>query len=124
MKPALPRGEFMAAEIIIIDRGRGKQLSTCRVTVQDVFPYVHKGYTDDEIRKAIPALTVAEIQFLRQYIADHLQEVADEDRRIRERNATLRNPPEVMEILHSARRERRARMAAKEPGSNGAHHPG
>jgi phage terminase Nu1 subunit (DNA packaging protein) len=95
MKPALPRGEFMAAEIIIVDRGRGKQSST-----------------------------VAEIQFLRQYIADHLQEVADEDRRIRERNATLRNPPEVMEILHSARRERRARMAAKEPGSNGAHHPG
>ena len=31
--------------IEIIDRGRGKQLSTCRITVQDVYPYVERGDT-------------------------------------------------------------------------------
>jgi uncharacterized protein (DUF433 family) len=112
------------AVIEIVDRGRGKQLSTCRITVQDVYPYVVRGDSDDQIRDAMPILTLAEIQAVRRYIADHPEGVAAEDRRIRERNAKLRNPPEVVAILRGARDERLARAAAKSTERNDADHPG
>ena len=39
----------MSAEITIVERGRGPQLSTSRITVQDIVPYVQDGEPDDEI---------------------------------------------------------------------------
>jgi hypothetical protein len=41
--------------IIIVDRGRGPQLSTSRITVQDLLPYFRLGYPHKQIiREAMP----------------------------------------------------------------------
>jgi hypothetical protein len=43
--------------IEIVDRGRGPQLATSRITVLDVFYYLHRGYDFDFIHTAMPSLT-------------------------------------------------------------------
>ena len=96
----------MQREITIINRGRGPQLSTSRITVQDVLPYLQLNYSYDEIREIMPSLSVAEIQVLERYVNEHREEVMEVDRRIRARNATRKNPPEVEEILRRGREER------------------
>jgi hypothetical protein len=98
----------MNSEITIVDRGRGKQLSTSRITVQDLVPYFQMGCSYDEIREAMPTLSVAEIQVVERYIDEHREEVMEIDRQIRERNAALRNPPYVEEILRRAHGKRLA----------------
>ena len=54
----------MNEPITIVDRGRGLQLSTSRITVQDLLPYYRDGTSNDEIRRWIPALTDDEIAAL------------------------------------------------------------
>jgi uncharacterized protein (DUF433 family) len=112
----------MQREITIINRGRGPQLSTSRITVQDVLPYLQLHCSYDEIREIMPSLSVAEIQVVEQYFNEHRDEVLEVDRRIRERNATRKNPPEVEEILRRGREQVRARLAAiQEQKANGQH---
>jgi uncharacterized protein (DUF433 family) len=89
----------MKSEIYIIDRGRGPQLSTSRITVQDLVPYFQKHFTHEQIQEIIPVLTVEEIQAVERYVQDHYESVMEQDRRIRERSASRRDPPEVAEIL-------------------------
>lgn len=102
----------MDREIAIIDRGRGPRLSTSRVTIQDLFPYFEMGYTPEQIiREAMPSLSVAEIEVARRYVDEHREEVLEEDRLIREWNATRRNSPEVEEILRKGREKVRERLA-------------
>ncbi len=98
----------MKADIQIIDRGRGPQLSTSRITVQDLVPYFQRQCSYDEIIQSMPVLTVDEIQVVERYIHEHHDAVMEQDRRIRERNAGRKNPPEVEEIL----RRGGAKMAA------------
>jgi hypothetical protein len=71
--------------ITIIDRGRGLQLSTSRITVQDLVPYFQDDCPDAEIIRWIPTLTAEEIAVVRQYFLDHRTELDEQDRRIRER---------------------------------------
>ena len=118
----------MNAEIAIVDKGRGPQLSTSRITVQDLVPYFQLNYNYDEIRQIMPTLSVAEIQAVERYVADHREEVMEEDRRIRERSATRSNPPHVEELLRRSREKRpaiqerlRQRLAQD---ANGDGHPG
>lgn len=100
----------MDAEITIVDHGRGPQLSTSRITVQDLFPYLQLGYSDEQIiREVMPSLSKAEIEVVRRYVEEHQEEVREEDRLIREWNATRKNPPEVQEILRQAREKRLSR---------------
>jgi hypothetical protein len=48
----------MSTETVqIIDRGRGPQLSTSRITVLDVFYYLHRGYDFTFIHRAMPSLS-------------------------------------------------------------------
>jgi len=89
----------MSREITIIDRGRGPQLSTSRITVQDVVPYLRQHFTHEQIREIMPVLSDEEIVVIERYVADHYEEVMEQDRRIRERSAARRNSPEVEEIL-------------------------
>src|SRR5690348_5106571 len=96
----------MQRAITIINRGRGPHLSTSRITVQDVVPYLQLNYSYDEIREIMPSLSVAEIQVVERYVHEHREEVMEVDRRLRARNATRRNPPEVEEILRRSREER------------------
>ncbi len=88
----------MKHEITLVDRGRGLQLSTSRVTVQDLVPYFIEGCTHDEIRRWIPTLSIEEIQVVERYFLEHKAELLEEDRAIRESNACRRNPPEIESI--------------------------
>jgi uncharacterized protein (DUF433 family) len=92
-------GETMNKEIAIVDRGRGLQLSTSRVTVQDLVPYFQDGCSFDEILCLIPTLTIDEIAVVEEYYRTHKQELDEEDRLIREQTTHRKNPPEIDEIL-------------------------
>jgi len=115
--------------ITIVDRGRGLQLSTSRITVQDLVPYFQDNCSDEEIIRWIPNLTAEEIAVVRQYYAEHRDALDEQDRRIRERTAEavrlqrLRFPePEGTPEERKARLREllRKRLAER----NGAHHPG
>ena len=118
----------MSKQIEIIDRGRGPQLSTSRITVQDVVPSLQRNRTPEEIMELIPVLTLAEIQVIQQYVRDHYDKVMEQDRRIRERAANRVTPPEIVKL----REEGHARVLAlleefakkKSTGRNGDHPPG
>src|SRR5437868_10845507 len=75
----------MTQPITIINRGRGPQLSTSRITVQDLVPYFQDNCSDDEIIRWIPVLTAEEIGVVRRYFLDHRAALDEQDRRIRER---------------------------------------
>ena len=61
----------MKKSIDLVDRGRGLQLSTSRITVQDLVPYFQDNCSDAEIIRWIPTLTAEEIAVVRQYYLDH-----------------------------------------------------
>lgn len=96
----------MTADIQIVDRGRGPQLSTSRITVQDLVPYLKQKYTYEQLQEIMPVLTVPEIQTVEQYIRDNYEAVMEQDRRIRARAAARQQPPEVEEAEDQARRQR------------------
>lgn len=100
----------MSKTIEIVDRGRGPQLSTSRVTVQDLVPYFQEGCSFDEIMRWIPTLSQEEIAVVAQYYQENKQALDEEDRAIHERNAQRKNPPWVEAIAAEARAKRRAVM--------------
>jgi uncharacterized protein (DUF433 family) len=106
----------MQSKIEIVDRGRGPQLSTSRVTVQDLVPYFHDGCTHDEIRRWIPSLSVKEIQTIEHYIARNYDAVMQEDRRIREANAQRVTPLEIEKLRQKGRAMLEALKAGKTNG--------
>lgn len=75
----------MSKTIEIVNRGRGLQLSTSRITVQDLVPYFQRGASYDEIIRWIPILTHEEIAVVECYYHEHKEELDEQDRRIRER---------------------------------------
>jgi uncharacterized protein (DUF433 family) len=89
----------MTAKIQIVDRGRGLQLSTSRVTVQDLVPYFQEGASRDEIIRWIPTLSADEIAVVEAYYRAHQAELDEQDRHIRAQSAQRVNPPEIEEIL-------------------------
>jgi uncharacterized protein (DUF433 family) len=95
----------MAENIQIVDRGRGPQLSTCRITVQDLVPYFQQHLSHAEIMEIMPILTSDEISAVEKYVHENLEAVMAQDRVIRERAASRRTPPEV------EARERKERLA-------------
>jgi uncharacterized protein (DUF433 family) len=95
-------------EIKIVDLGRGPQLSTSRITVQDLVPYVQEGASHAEIMRWIPCLTEDEILVIKRYIKDHWNDVAEEDRRIEQRRAGRKNSPEIEAILDEGHQKRLA----------------
>ncbi|HEV8059387.1 MAG TPA: hypothetical protein VGP68_05920 [Gemmataceae bacterium] len=103
----------MSAEIAIVDRGRGPQLSTSRITVQDLVPYLQDRFTHEQIIEIMPVLTVEEIRVIERYIQDNFNAVMEQDRRIRERIEARRKPPEVEEAEHQERLIRLANFRQK-----------
>lgn len=65
----------------IVDRGRGPQLSTSRITVLDVFYYLQRGYDFDFIHRAMPSLTREQYDLIVGYANEHRDELAEQDRR-------------------------------------------
>jgi uncharacterized protein (DUF433 family) len=114
----------MPTLIQIIDRGRGPQLSTSRVTVQDVVPMLQRNCTAEEIMAAIPALTLEEVQVIQQYVRDHYDEVMEQDRCIRERADNRIVPPEILKVREEGHAKRLALMeqfAKKKAQENHGH---
>src|SRR5438105_1351159 len=119
----------MSEPITIVDRGRGLQLSTSRVTVQDLVPYFQRGCSYEEIRRWIPTLTDKEIAVVEAYYRENQAALDEEDRRIRERVAERVRLhhlkfPEPQATLDE--RLARLRQLLEQPrhGKNGARNPG
>jgi uncharacterized protein (DUF433 family) len=94
------------AEVQIVDRGRGPQLSTSRITVQDLVPYFQQKYTHQEILEIMPVLTAEEIQAVERYVQDHHEAVMEQDRCIRARTAARNGSPEAEEAERMQRLKR------------------
>jgi uncharacterized protein (DUF433 family) len=105
----------MKKDITLVDRGRGLQLSTHRVTVQDLVPYFQEACPPDEILRWIPTLTREEIAVVQEYYREHQEALDEEDRQIRERNAQRNNPAWVETILEEGRAERLAHRENRRP---------
>jgi uncharacterized protein (DUF433 family) len=78
-------GRAMTGEITIIDRGRGPQLSTSRITVLDLVRYFQKGSSAEEIIRWIPTLSSEEISVAERFYRARQKEFDERDRRARER---------------------------------------
>lgn len=76
----------MKTDIQIVDCGRGPQLSTSRITVMDVFYYLHRGRDWDLVHRAMPSLSREEFDVVLEYINQHRDELVEKDRRVEERN--------------------------------------
>ena len=74
----------MVEKITLVDRGRGMQLSTSRITVMDLVPYFRRGCSYDEIIRWIPALTPPEIALVEAYYREHKDALDEQDDRLRE----------------------------------------
>jgi uncharacterized protein (DUF433 family) len=98
----------MPKTIEIVDRGRGPQLSTSRITVQDLVPYFQRRCSHEQIMEIMPVLTREEIQLVERYIDQNREAVEEQDRRIRERNARRKDPPKV----EALRQKGRSKLAA------------
>ena len=61
----------MTPTISIVDRGRGVQLSTNRITVLDLVPYFKRGCSYEEIRRWMPSLSDEEIAVVERYYREH-----------------------------------------------------
>src|SRR3954447_18003482 len=66
----------------IVDCGRGPQLSTCKITVQDLLPSFKAVKSDADILAWYPQLGPDEVRLLRQYYLDHTAEVLEAEARI------------------------------------------
>jgi uncharacterized protein (DUF433 family) len=68
----------------IVDLGRGPQIEGHRLTVMDVFYYLHRGRDFDFIRRAMPTLTREHFDAVVAYVNAHHDELVEEDRRVEE----------------------------------------
>src|SRR5438034_477732 len=73
-----------AKPIQIVDLGRGPQIEGHRVTVMDVFYYLHRGYDFDFIHRAMPSMTRAQFDAVVEYVRLHDDQLAEKDRRVEE----------------------------------------
>ena len=77
----------MQKEITLVDRGRGLQLSTSRITVHDSVPHFQDGCSHDEIIRWLPTLTRNEITVVESYYLQHKDELDDYESRVRAHRA-------------------------------------
>ncbi|MCI0641706.1 MAG: DUF433 domain-containing protein [Gemmataceae bacterium] len=73
-------------QVKIVDVGREPQIEGHRLTVLDVFYYLHRGYDFDFIHRAMPSLTRAQFDAVVEYVHEHHDELVEKDRRVEERN--------------------------------------
>jgi uncharacterized protein (DUF433 family) len=69
----------------IIDVGRGPQIEGHRLTVMDVFYYLHRGHNFDFIRRAMPTLSREQFDAVVAYVNEHHDELVQKDRRLQRR---------------------------------------
>jgi hypothetical protein len=76
----------MKTTVRIVDYGRGPQIEDHRLTVMDVFYYLHRGRDWEFIHRALPSLKRDEFDAVVIYVREHYNELAEADRRVEERN--------------------------------------
>src|SRR6266700_149115 len=69
----------------IVDLGRGPQIEGHRLTVMDVFYYLHRGHDFDFIHRAMPTLTREHFNAVLEYVKQHDEELVEEDSYVEER---------------------------------------
>lgn len=123
-------GDAVKTETIqIVDRGRGPQLSTSRITVQDLLPYYREGASNEEIRRWIPSLANDEIAVLKDYIRDHYEEVLQTEKEIKAYHDRMRaaQPAWTRANDHLSIEERtailREKLVRRKAEQNGADNP-
>ena len=98
-------------EIKIVDRGRGPQLSTSRITVLDLVPYFQNNLSFEDIARWMPTLSQEEVSVLKQYYAEHQQEMDEADRQARlRREDQIRQQRMKFPELNGSPEERKARL--------------
>src|SRR5262249_30279453 len=116
----------MDKTIKIVDRGRGPQLSTSRITVQDLLPYYREGAANEEIRRWIPSLADEEIAVLSDYIRRHYEEVLQTEKEIKAYHDRMRAEQPAWTrandqlSLEDRKTLLRERLAQRKAESNGA----
>ena len=117
----------MVGEITLVDRGRGLQLSTSRITVMDLVQYFRSGWSHEEIMRWLPTLTSAEIAVVEEYYRAHKKELdAEDDRVIEYREEQLRLQRLRFPMKDETKEERLARfreIIKKRQGANGEGNP-
>jgi hypothetical protein len=73
----------MVGEITLVDRGRGMQLSTSRITIMDLVPYFQQRCSYEEIIRWLPTLSREEIVIAEDFYREHQVELDEKDRRVR-----------------------------------------
>lgn len=114
----------MTGEITLVDRGRGLQLSTSRITVMDLVQYFRGGCSYDEIRRWIPSLSVEEISVVDEYYREHKGDLDEADDRVRKhREELIRRQRERFPESNETPGQRIARMRERlhqlHPETNG-----
>ncbi len=70
--------------IRIVDVGRGPQIEGHRLTVMDVFYYLHRGYDFAFIHQVMPSLTPEQFDTVVEYVNEHRGELVERDGRVEE----------------------------------------
>jgi uncharacterized protein (DUF433 family) len=124
----------MKTAVRIVDYGRGPQIEGHRLTVMDVFYYLHRGREWEFIQRALPSLRRDEFDAVVAYVRQHYDELAEADRRVEERNRRgieeqnkrlprLVDPDAPFEERLKQLKEALRRRKAAEAERNGDHHP-
>jgi uncharacterized protein (DUF433 family) len=118
----------MQKEITLVDRGRGLQLSTSRITVHDLVPYFQTGCSDDDIIRWIPSLTHEEIRIVERFYQQHKDELDEYESRVQAhraeqiRSQRLRFPePEGSHSERLARLRQLLQQRSQETNGEGTH---
>jgi uncharacterized protein (DUF433 family) len=90
----------MLRAVKIVDRGRGPQLDSCRITVYDIIPYLEEGDSPNLIASTL-LISTNKVQALMKYIEEHRDEVMEVHREIEERIGRG-NPPEIQAKLDAS----------------------
>src|SRR5262249_34395643 len=108
---ARAEGGRMQQVITLVDRGRGLQLSTSRITVHDLVPYFQDGCSYDEIIRWLPSLTHEAIALVERYYREHRDELDEYERRVRAHRAEqIRSQRLRFPEPEGSRDERKARL--------------
>jgi len=115
--------------IEIVDRGRGPQLATSRITVLDLVHYFQNGTPHEVIRRWLPTLQIDEIAALERYYLDHKEDFDAKELRVQERRQEqIRLQRERFPEFEGTGEEHLARLKSllekSREGKNGEGHPG
>lgn len=114
-------------ESVIINRGRGPEISGTRITVYDVMDYYKHGWHRDQIVGVFPRVSSADIQAAIDYIEAHKEEVTAEYQKILDRHANYKYPDWVQKVVDEAagsadRRLQEIRSRRSQENGDAHHH--